>query len=196
MESLDQILRQSWNLLFRGAVQTRHAYHTPVLASTNGTIAKSRTVVLRKTIVNERQLWVYTDVRSDKVNDFRQQPQGSFTFWDKGKSIQLRVQASVQIHHEDEPSREVWRTIAAKNRKDYATSLPSGTAISESGNIFPDRLALDDLTIENTNPYFNNFALLVFTVHHIDYLKLSRDGHTRAVFIWDKNQWEQTFLVP
>ncbi|MEM1326374.1 MAG: pyridoxamine 5'-phosphate oxidase family protein [Bacteroidota bacterium] len=190
METLDQILRQSWNLLFRGAVQARHPYHTPILVSTDGKNVHGRTVVLRKTIVEERQLWVYTDIRSDKISDFRQQPQASFVFWDKGKSIQLRTQATVDIHHQDDMSQNIWQNIPPKNRRDYVTLSAPGQPIKN-----PDEALPADWE-SKTAAAADNFALLIFTVHHIDYLHLSREEHTRASFVWKNGEWEQSFLVP
>lgn len=192
-KNLAEILRQSWNDLFRGAVQTRHAFHTPMLASMSGDAPKVRTVVLRKTITTERQLWFYTDVRSPKVEDFRLNSKVSVAFWDARKSVQLRTRGTITIHHQDERSRDVWQTIPPRNRKDYATSSPPGTFIESPEHTFPIPA---DLTQSNTATYYDNFALLVLTVEAIDYLKLSRTGHIRAQFTWNGKDWDKTFLIP
>lgn len=108
IDTLEEILRTSWNLLFRGAVQNRHPYHTPVLATTNGKVPNARTVVLRETQIDNRQLLIYTDRRTAKIEDLRQCPFASLVFWDKGKSVQIRAKGKVHIHHQNELARTKW----------------------------------------------------------------------------------------
>lgn len=192
-KNLEEILRQSWNDLFRGAVQTRHAFHTPMLASVHSGSPKVRTVVLRKTVTAERQLWFYTDVRSPKVQEFRANDNASVAFWDSRKSVQLRTKGKITVHHQDELSKGIWQTIPPKNRKDYATNLPPGAAMQSPENAIS---IPDELTELNTDAYFKNFALLLLTVDAIDYLKLSREGHVRAQFVWNGTAWNKIFVIP
>lgn len=190
--NLEELLRHVWNLLFRAAVQVRHPYHTPVLASTDGQVPNARTVVLRSTIVEERKLLFYTDMRSPKIADFQKKPTAALLFWDKNKSTQLRVSGKVVIHHKNDLAKEKWAIIATKNRKDYATQQAPGAVTQDISNHWDE----NELSLEMTDQFFDNFAVLEVLVNEIDYLLLSRVGHQRAKFVFENNVWEKDWITP
>ena len=196
INDLEELLRYTWNLLFRGAVQNRHPYHTPVLATTNGEFPSARTVVLRETKVEERQLLIYTDMRTPKVEDLQQCPFASLVFWDKGKSVQIRVKGEVHIHHQNEISKEKWGKIPAKNRKDYATVNAPGTTKDQKESFLPEYWSEDDLNSEKTEEHYANFVVLSIEITEIDFLHLDRSGHQRAQFLWQNQNWQKAWIVP
>ncbi|MEM8524912.1 MAG: pyridoxamine 5'-phosphate oxidase family protein [Bacteroidota bacterium] len=196
IDTLEEVLRTCWNLLYRGAVQVRHAYHTPVLATTDGKLPSARTVVLRETKVAERQLLFYTDIRTPKIEDLRQYPFASLVFWDKGKSVQIRAKGKVTIHHQDDLAKSKWELIAPKNRKDYATLTAPGTAKAKSAIPLPNYWIEGELTIEKTNEHYLNFAVLAIEIVELDFLHLNRSGHQRAQFIWEAPDWKKSWVTP
>lgn len=196
INDLEELLRYTWNALFRGAVQNRHPYHTPVLATTNGEFPSARTVVLRETNVEERQLLIYTDARTHKVEDLKQCPFASVVFWDKGKSVQIRAKGKVTIHRQNELAKIKWDKIPAKNRRDYATINAPGTAKKKSENFLPEYWSAGDLTNEKTEEHYANFVVLVIEIREIDFLHLDRTGHQRAQFLWKDRSWQKSWVVP
>lgn len=196
INDLEGLLRYAWNALYRGAVQNRHPYHTPVLATTNGKFPSARTVVLRETQVEKRQLLIYTDIRTPKVKDLRRYPIASLVFWDKGKSVQIRARGEIKIHHQDELAREKWENIPAKNRKDYATVSAPGTTKNKDENFLLEYWSEDHLTNEKTEEHYTNFVVLAMEVTEIDLLHLDRASHQRARFFWENQNWQKSWIVP
>jgi len=196
IDDLDELLRYSWNSLFRGAVQHRHPYHTPVLATSNGQFPSARTVVLRETIVEHRQLLIYTDIRTPKVKDLQQYPFTSLVFWDKSKSIQIRVKGKVKIHHQDELARQKWENIPTKSRKDYAATIAPGKTKNKEEAFLPSYWSNDNLKAEKSDENYVNFAVLAIEVLEIDFLNLDRSSHQRAKFIWKHQKWIKSWIVP
>jgi len=56
-----------WQELARATHDKQHEWHTPVLATTDGTVADARTVVLREVDLEARQLVCYSDSRAPKA---------------------------------------------------------------------------------------------------------------------------------
>ncbi|MEM9884308.1 MAG: pyridoxamine 5'-phosphate oxidase family protein [Bacteroidota bacterium] len=191
---LDDLLRHSWNLLFRGAVQRRHAYHTPVLATMNASTPHARTVVLRETDTKKRRLIIYTDLRTQKVADIQVNPQASLVFWDKGKNTQIRASGTVHLHQKDEVAKKYWDKIPAKNRRDYATKQAPGS--EKEGDYLPAYWQEEELDASKTEVHFEHFAVLIVEVNQLDFLLLKREGHSRAKFEWKEEQWKGSWVVP
>ncbi|MEL6943775.1 MAG: pyridoxamine 5'-phosphate oxidase family protein, partial [Bacteroidota bacterium] len=179
-----------------GAVQNRHSYHTPVLATTDGQYPSARTVVLRETIVEKRLMLIYTDIRTPKIKDLKSNPFASLVFWDKGKSVQIRAKGKIEIHHQDDLAKEKWSAIPAKNRRDYATTTAPSSARTNTDSPLPSYWSNDGLTTEKTDAHYVNFAVLAMTVSEIDFLHLNRAGHQRALFTWEQEDWQKSWIVP
>ena len=196
MKTLEQIQSSCWSLLFRGAVQNRDEFHTPVLATYNGTVPNARTVVLRETIIEHRTLLFYSDIRSTKIKELETCPFATLVFWNPGKHVQIRAKGEVTIHHKDEVAIAAWAKLPAKNRKDYATTTPPSSVAVSAENHLPEFWSQENLSVETTNPFFVNFVVLAMVVTELDWLLLEREGHKRALFTWEDSQWHSSWLVP
>jgi len=58
------------------------------------------------------------------------------------------------------------------------------------------RLATSNPTQADSTQSAAHFAMIEVTVQSIDWLMISRQGHRRACFEWDNEQWQQTWLTP
>jgi len=195
MENLEDILRDTWNQLFRAAVQRNSPLHTPALATFDGQQVQVRTIVIRKTDTNARLLTCYTDFRSSKIQALQKYPQASWLFWHPGKKFQIRARGTTRIHHEDDLAKATWEELPPKNRTDYAASTAPGSSLEAPGDSQPDWEA-EPPNAENTAYTFHNFALLRTEVTTLDWLHLHRDGHRRAYFEWQDGNWNMQWLVP
>ncbi|MFK7937484.1 MAG: hypothetical protein AB8G22_28470 [Saprospiraceae bacterium] len=200
-ENLTDLHRDCWNLLFRAAVQRRHEMHTPVLATTkyeslNIATAAARTVVLRTTEVEKRQLTFYTDFRSPKVAELQWQPRHIWHFYDNGQKVQMRITADAIIQHQNDRTRTIWQNIPPKNRKDYCATQPPGSPIEDPQAATPDFFIDGEPTTENTDYGYENFVVVDAQVLSIDWLHLHREGHQRAQLVWQGKEWEMNWLVP
>ncbi len=74
-DDLSGVLEQSWRLLEQAINDSTSPARTPVLISVSADgLAQGRTVVLRGFNRQQRQLQIYTDVRSAKVAQLQAQP--------------------------------------------------------------------------------------------------------------------------
>lgn len=193
--TLDDIRRQAWNLLFRATVERNSPLRTPVLATTDQQgMPHVRTVVLRKADTEKQALYYFTDIRSDKIRELNIQSQASALFWDPKRNIQLRCTGPVTVHHKDDLATAFWQNIAKPGRKAYATQQPPGTTLTEYSTGLPDNWP--ELDLSDTDGYLDHFAVLVHQIDHLDILHLEREGHQRARFSREGNDWNGTWVVP
>ena len=67
-------------------------------------------------------------------------------------------------------------------QKDYTTLVAPGTVIKSMDTL--------EYGVEN------HFVKLVFKAYQIDYLRLKRPNHQRAVFTLEGDEWQGTFVTP
>ncbi|WKN42490.1 pyridoxamine 5'-phosphate oxidase family protein [Tunicatimonas pelagia] len=193
--TVEEILNHVWGMLLRGGADAKHAYHFPSLATHGSAEIEQRTVVLRKANKNLRQLICYSDRRTQKMDDLAENNQAHWLFYDHGSKEQIRAKASVAWHWADEDAKTAWQNIPPKNRGDYVGPLPPGTHTTVRTDNLPDDFK-NNPTVENTQSGIENFVLVVSTVYQLDFLKLSREGHLRAQFSWNNNQWKGSWVAP
>ncbi len=181
---LDAVIKQVWIDLGHGVVRGRHPYHTPALVSLDGGQPSARTVVLRRVDATQRQLICHTDIRSPKVQAFREQPNAAWLFYDRDGKTQLRIEGTVRVHHDDELAKTQWLASAERSRMCYATSTAPSTAVSGPEPSAPLTSGVD------------NFAVVNCTVRMIDWLFLRHEGHLRARFTWQQEAWRGEWLAP
>ncbi len=195
-EQLDDVLRSAWNLLFRSTVQRNDPFRTPVLTTINDDLPNARTVVLRSVDTTQRTLVCYTDYRSAKVAELQTNSETCWVFWNATRKIQIRAYGAIAIHHNDEVAKAQWQKIPVRNRKDYSTKAAPGTIQVSLENQLPDFWNESGLDIQKTEHFFESFVVLACEVTKIDWLHLHREGHQRALFTWQSEQWNSDWLVP
>jgi pyridoxamine 5'-phosphate oxidase len=168
--------------LVNGTVKKRHPFRYFTLATTHNGTPRQRTVVLRK-LLPDFEVLIYTDARSQKVEDIRRNPKVSALFYHPKLLMQVRLEGQVEVITDSGKLAQYWQTIAEPSKKDYITSLDPGTAISN-----PDLVEyLDD------QHYFCALKLVPDT---IEYLQLKRPHHLRLLFSKAEGKWNGQFLVP
>jgi pyridoxamine 5'-phosphate oxidase len=169
---------QIWLVLQEACRDRAHAWRTPVLASTGLDGApQARTVVLRDVDANARELLVFTDQRSPKVQELRQAPRATLVFWSPALNWQLRVAVQVHIETAGPAVDRAWARISqSAAAQDYLAAAAPGAALA------PGLPPVQQ----------HQLAILRAQVLAIDWLELAPSGHRRARF--DGNG--VTFLVP
>ncbi len=193
--SLPDILDHVWGLLVRGGADKKYSFHYPSLATFGERGIQQRTVVLRKALKSERQLISYSDQRTQKIADLRQQPESSWLFYDHGSKEQIRARSIITLHHQDQTAREHWNAIPPAARGDYLGPVAPGTpSETYTDNLPPD--FKENASEENTQKGFGNFVVLVAQVIELDYLKLRREGHLRTQFHGQESAWRGSWVAP
>lgn len=194
-KSLDEILEHSWGLLGRGGADGKHPFHYPVLATFNPNNVQQRTVVLRATQRPEGQLVTYSDIRTQKIEDIRENGQANWLFYDHSSKEQIRAKGVITIHHQDDLAREHWDKIPPKARGDYIGPYKPGAEADAYEANLPESF-LENPTQENTDQGFENFCLLVSKIEEMDFLKLMKGGHLRCRFTREGDKWKKRWVAP
>ena len=177
---LDQILKDCKKQLEAALKHKKHPFRFFTLGTLQkGQGARLRTVVLRDFDPDQFLFTVFTDTRSKKVQQLKQNPNATGLFYDPIRMIQLVVDLkTVELKEET----DLFDNLPEQSKKDYTSVFTPGSIIAT-----PDQLNHDYNT-----PHFTRIQ---FQAECIEYLKLKRPNHIRASFSLE-DQWRGTFLTP
>lgn len=185
-DSLDTLQTKVWAELRKGAVQKKHPFHNVVFSSINDNAPASRWVVLRK-VTEDHRFLIFTDDRSEKVAQLQANPNASLLFYHNRQGVQVRVNGTISLHHNDELTATYWPGVkGSPGVKSYQTTAAPGTAIPSAAEGNTTDALLND----------RHFMIIEVIPHTLEVLQLGREGHLRAQFEKDVDGWKGTFLVP
>jgi pyridoxamine 5'-phosphate oxidase len=177
LATLPEIEAALWQELARATHERDHEWHTPVLATTDGTLADARTVVLREVSPESRQLVCYSDSRAPKLAQLRSHPLGTLVMWSRRSSWQLRARVRIEIETDGLAVSSRWAQLKfSPAAQDYLATLPPGAPLGAAMAARGERA---------------HFAVLQAGVLAIDWLELHPDGHRRAIFEGGTARWIQ-----
>lgn len=151
--------------LSRASADAKHPWRYPVLATVNEGQPEQRTLVLRKFIPSTWSLLFYTDSRSPKVSEIKENKQVSLLFYHTRRQWQLRLKGRMSIDTESARTRALFEQLPKSSLGDYKSRQPPGHGL-EPGQ--KQGLTESDY-----------FCLLEFELIALDYLELDRNGHRR-----------------
>lgn len=151
--------------LSRASVDTKHPWRYPVLATLNDGQPEQRTVVLRKFFPSNWSMLFYTDSRSPKVSEIKENKQVSLLYYHPRRQWQLRLKGRLSIDTESARTRALFEQLPKTSLGDYKSILPPGQDL-EPGQ--KQGLTESDY-----------FCVLEFELVALDYLELDRNGHRR-----------------
>ena len=195
---LSGVLERSWLLLEQSIEDPTSPVRTPVLISVSPDgLAQGRTVVLRAFNRQQRQLKIYTDVRSEKVAQLRTQPVCTLVAYQPNPMIQLRLKTNAVVNHNNEITRESWAVMPGPNRCNYLTDPNPGSISVKATDGRPVINAESVPTNDENEIAYSHFSVIVFAINELEWLYLPRRGHRRAQFIWDRTKSLQSnWLIP
>ncbi|WP_299060969.1 pyridoxamine 5'-phosphate oxidase family protein [uncultured Polaribacter sp.] len=179
---INQLLEEAKQELINGHVKKRHPFRYFVLSTLENGKPKQRTVVLRKTLADS-SLVFFTDERTPKVKAIENNAAFSALFYDAKKLLQIRVEGKAAIITDKEQIASYWHTVQQASKKDYTTNVAPGTPTNNPDNV-------------DYNPDKNYFCPIKLVPNSIEYLRLKRPNHLRALFTKVDNDWSGQFLVP
>lgn len=200
MALLPDLERTSWHQLHAATEQkegqsTESGFKTMTLASCTSRGADARMVVLRQVDVVHKYVWFYSDARSEKVLQLEAFPMASLLFWDATQQVQLRLTIETRLHTDDYIADDHWKTLGASSRKAYLSVPIPGTVQLQPYPGFPKHLADKLPSDEESETGRKNFAVIECRVLAMEYLHLSRNGHTRACFQYEP-ETKMVWLAP
>lgn len=177
---LNSVLQSCVNEWVKAKTKKNHPFRYFTLSTVSPkNRPEARVVVLRHFDASNYLFTIFTDMRTPKLKSLAHNPLAELLFYDSRRNVQIRVNARCIYQGKDD---EAFAQQHEKAQKDYTTSLAPGTPIK----------SMDAVEYTTTH----HFCKLVFKAEKIDFLRLKRPNHQRAVFQWIDQQWEASFLTP
>lgn len=155
-DSPDQAFANIHDQLKRAGADARHKFRffsVGTVKESDRLIPQSRMVVLRS-FDDDWTFEFYTDNRSSKVTEIKNNPVISALFWDPSKRVQVRIEADAKIHNQDDISVRRWENVQGDAQKAY-TSVPApGTPIDspEKAYEWPDEVNDENFAVIRSVP--------------------------------------------
>jgi pyridoxamine 5'-phosphate oxidase len=170
-KSLDDILPSIWTDLTRAANDRHHDWRLAQLATVetrNQQIHPAvRTIVLRSADTDLRTLTFYTDSRSTKIAQIALSANGQLLFWSKQHSLQLRVDAKLEVIKKGPAVEAAWENMRqSPSASDYTGLVASGSILHST------RYRQGSLNSEHHLAHAMRFT----------WLSLDREEHQSATF--------------
>ena len=183
--SLPEIWSTLSHELHRGWLDSKHPFRYVTLATRGEDAPEQRMVVLRK-IDKDLNFYFFTDSRTAKVSQIKENPQAEFLVYHPGKRTQIRVKGILQIHQQNELSQEMWKRVQGDAQKAYNSTLSPGAEITNPELAYDWPTELDD----------RFFVVLQFIPETVEALQLNGLTHLRVSFSKMGEDWEGHWLVP
>ena len=166
----------------RATVDSQHPYRYAGLSTVNPTSGvTSRTVVLRQ-LINDDQLLIYTDSRTQKVKDITNDNRVSLLCYHHGKQRQVRLNGRATVMHEGLLYNQCLKKISTRAARDYNTDLPPGTIYHGDPQVTREEEIV-------------HFGLISIIIEIMDYLIIGRPEHQRIRFEKSGEGWIGTTLI-
>ena len=176
--SHDEFLDSASEKLTEGVLRAKHPFHQCTVASNANGIIEQRTVVLRKWVFKRQTLMFHTDIRSPKIEQFKQNPRVSVLFYSKEDKLQLRFKCVLHVHHNDRLTNYLFGNTTESQQDCYMTHYPPSSVIDNMPSYLSSKR--DAVAREN-------FAVCVCNFDELDLLYLNQKRHSRILYSWDKH---------
>lgn len=178
LESLEAIEDALWRGLEAAPQDREHPWRLPVLATTDGTGADARMVVLRAAERASGELLLYTDARAGKVAQAAHHPLGTLVFWSPVLEWQLRLRVHLSVATDGLAVSSAWARLRhSASAREYLSPLAPGSPLEGTPAGHAERA---------------HFAIVSAQVSAVDWLELDEQGHRRARFaVGEAARWLQ-----
>ena len=153
-----------------------------------------RIVVLRKSDQQNNLVQFHSDIRSDKIELLKKNPNAALLFYDKDEKIQVRLKVNCTINHKNDITKSSWGKTQHISRKCYLVDNGPGTESDVPTSGLKPELDNFDYTKEQSEEGYKNFTVIQCKIKSIEWLYLAAKGHRRAKF--DLESKKDTWLVP
>jgi len=175
-------LTEAWKRVVnqvRVAVTERgHPFRYVTLATVTKNRSPRQRIVVLRDFAESLEFTIYTDSRSDKVNQILENDSISLLFYHSNKRLQLRVNGIASIVKEGEEYNRDWKNYGSKNPHPYTSVTPPGAEIENPRDAYYWDL--------NASP---NFCLIKIKATRMEFLQLDGTEHIRAEkMIHDKEE--------
>ena len=193
-EDFSEIKKKIW-LMLDDAVSNRSSqFRIPTFICGDQSDFDGRIVVLRKSDQQNSLVQFHSDIRSDKIQKLKKNPNAAMLFYDKEEKIQVRLKVECTVNHNNNVTKESWSKTQHISRKCYLVDNGPGTESDIPTSGLKPELDNFEFTMEQSEEGYKNFTVIQCKVKSIEWLYLAAKGHRRARFDIETNK--DTWLVP
>ena len=193
-EDFSEIKKKIWLMLDDAVINRSSQFRIPTFICGNQSDFDGRIVVLRKSDQQNSLVQFHSDIRSDKIQKLKKNPNAAMLFYDKEEKIQVRLKVECIVNHNNNVTKESWSKTQHISRKCYLVDNGPGTESDIPTSGLKPELDNFEFTMEQSEEGYKNFTVIQCKLKSIEWLYLAAKGHRRARFNLETNK--NTWLVP
>ena len=193
-EDFTEIKKKIWSMLDNAVTNRSSQFRIPTFICGHNNDIDGRIVVLRKSDQQNNLVQFHSDIRSDKIELLKNNPNAALLFYDKDEKIQVRLKVNCIINHKNDITKSSWEKTQHISRKCYLVDNGPGTESDVPTSGLKPELDNFDYTKEQSEEVYKNFTVIQCKIKSIEWLYLAAKGHRRAKFDLENNK--DTWLVP
>ena len=193
-EDFREIKKKIWSMLDDAVTNRSSQFRIPTFICGHNNDIDGRIVVLRKSAQQTNFVQFHSDIRSDKIELLKNNPNAALLFYDKDEKIQVRLKVNCIINHNNDITKNSWEKTQHISRKCYLVDNGPGTESDIPTSGLKPELDNFDYTKEQSEEGYKNFTVIQCKIKSIEWLYLAAKGHRRAKFDLESNK--DTWLVP
>ena len=193
-EDFNEIKKKIWSMLDDAVTNRSSQFRIPTFICGHNNDIDGRIVVLRKSDQQNNLVQFHSDIRSDKIELLKNNPNAALLFYDKDEKIQVRLKVNCIINHQNDITKNSWEKTQHISRKCYLVDNGPGTESDVPTSGLKPELDNFDYTKEQSEEGYKNFTVIQCKIKSIEWLYLAAKGHRRAKFDLENNK--ETWLVP
>ncbi len=156
-------------------------------------MVKNRTMVFRGFVDNSLDLLAVTDSRSEKIQDWQNDPQSEICWYFAKSKEQYRITVEVQLcfNQSDTLRQKTWQQLSSNAKSQFFWPTPKvpfdihQIALFDSDSIKENH----HLSIEEDSDIPETFVLVRLKPKSVDYLNLSDSPQTREIHTYEEQRW-------
>ena len=193
-EDFTEIKKKIWSMLDDAVTNRSSQFRIPTFICGHNNDIDGRIVVLRKADQQNNLVQFHSDIRSDKIEFLKNNPNAALLFYDKDEKIQVRLKVNCVINHKNDITKISWEKTQHISRKCYLVDNGPGTESDVPTSGLKPELDNFDYTKEQSEEGYKNFTVIQCKIKSIEWLYLAAKGHRRAKFDLENNK--SAWLVP
>ena len=193
-EDFTEIKKKIWSMLDDAVTNRNSQFRIPTFICGHNNNIDGRIVVLRKSAQQNNLVQFHSDIRSDKIELLKNNPNAALLFYDKDEKIQVRLKVNCIINHKNDITKHSWEKTQHISRKCYMLDNGPGTESDVPTSGLKPELDNFDYTKEQSEEGYKNFTVIQCKIKSIEWLYLAAKGHRRAKFDLINNK--DTWLLP
>ena len=193
-EDFKEIKKKIWLMLDDAVTNRGSQFRIPTFICGDQSSFDGRIVVLRKSDQQNSLVQFHSDIRSDKIEKLKKNPNAAMLFYDKEEKIQVRLKVQCIVNHNNNVTKESWSKTQHISRKCYLVDNGPGTESDIPTSGLKPELDNFEFTMEQSEEGYKNFTVIQCKIKSMEWLYLAAKGHRRARFEIDSNK--EYWLVP